>query len=237
MICRCGKALRSALDVDDLPSGNDPTPLWSRSSPMDVSSSREDRLWQTFLRRFDREHTFRSFDQPLGWTVPRPPTLRRSSVNTVSAAETTRRVREHKEPNRNDARSGPSSMPARRLRVADNPAHGRSPPPPNAASARRHTRPGPPRTGVRAHVNLYADTPPPPHRTTMTCSGRPHSADRGSLMPGPRPASACRRQREGGAATAVVPARHAASEECGQSTVPCGNPRGSRETAAAPRRG
>jgi len=29
------------------------------------------RLWQAFLRRFDREHTFRLFKQVLGWTVPK----------------------------------------------------------------------------------------------------------------------------------------------------------------------
>jgi hypothetical protein len=30
-----------------------------------------DRWWQSFLRRFDLEHTFRLFKQSLGWTVPR----------------------------------------------------------------------------------------------------------------------------------------------------------------------
>jgi hypothetical protein len=30
-----------------------------------------DRCWQTFLRRFDIEHTFRLFKQTLGWTVPK----------------------------------------------------------------------------------------------------------------------------------------------------------------------
>ena len=30
-----------------------------------------DRLWQSFLRRFDLEHTFRLFKQVLGWTIPK----------------------------------------------------------------------------------------------------------------------------------------------------------------------
>ena len=30
-----------------------------------------DRCWQSFLRRFDLEHTFRLFKQVLGWTVPK----------------------------------------------------------------------------------------------------------------------------------------------------------------------
>ena len=30
-----------------------------------------DRCWQSFLRRFDLEHTFRFFKQVLGWTAPK----------------------------------------------------------------------------------------------------------------------------------------------------------------------
>jgi hypothetical protein len=30
-----------------------------------------DRCWQSFLRRFDIEHTFRLFQQTLGWIKPR----------------------------------------------------------------------------------------------------------------------------------------------------------------------
>ena len=41
---------------------------WSRTGalPADV-----DRCWQSFLRRFDLEHTFRLFKQVLGWTAPK----------------------------------------------------------------------------------------------------------------------------------------------------------------------
>jgi len=30
-----------------------------------------DLLWRTYIRRFDLEHTFRFFKQPLGWSTPR----------------------------------------------------------------------------------------------------------------------------------------------------------------------
>ena len=30
-----------------------------------------DRCWQSFLRRFDLEHTFRLYGQVLGWTAPK----------------------------------------------------------------------------------------------------------------------------------------------------------------------
>lgn len=59
------------LAVEELPSGGVNRPVWlwwSRTSavPNDV-----DRCWQSFLRRFDLEHTFRLLKQTLGWTRPR----------------------------------------------------------------------------------------------------------------------------------------------------------------------
>jgi hypothetical protein len=66
------------LQVDRLPPRATPKPVWlwwsgvhptATTSPTDV-----DRLWQTFLRRFDIEHTFRMLKQALGLVV-----LRRSS--------------------------------------------------------------------------------------------------------------------------------------------------------------
>jgi hypothetical protein len=60
------------LTVDRLPGDRDPKPVWlwwffrPHTEPADV-----DRLWRTFLRRFDIEHTFRFFKQILGWTRPR----------------------------------------------------------------------------------------------------------------------------------------------------------------------
>lgn len=59
------------LAVHHLPGDRDPKPLWLWSSRTGASPSHVDRLWQTFLRRFDLEHTFRLFKQALGWTAPK----------------------------------------------------------------------------------------------------------------------------------------------------------------------
>ncbi|WP_369525735.1 hypothetical protein [Streptomyces chartreusis] len=59
------------LAVEKLPSGgvNKPVCLWW--SGTGASTADVDRCWQSFLRRFDLEHTFRLFKQTLGWTKPR----------------------------------------------------------------------------------------------------------------------------------------------------------------------
>lgn len=57
--------------VDHLPGGNDPKPVWLWCSTVDMAETDVDRHWQTFLRRLDIEHTFRLFKQTLGWTVPK----------------------------------------------------------------------------------------------------------------------------------------------------------------------
>ncbi|WP_246267098.1 NF041680 family putative transposase [Nonomuraea typhae] len=59
------------LQVDHLPSGGDPKPLWLWWSGTGATEHDVDRLWQAFLRRFDLEHTFRLLKQTLGWTKPR----------------------------------------------------------------------------------------------------------------------------------------------------------------------
>jgi hypothetical protein len=59
------------LTVDRLPGDHDPKPIWLWSSRAGASPSHVDRLWQTYLRRFDLEHTFRLFKQTLGWTTPK----------------------------------------------------------------------------------------------------------------------------------------------------------------------
>jgi hypothetical protein len=57
--------------VDRLPGDRNPKPVWLWCSAVDLDSSDVDRLWQSYLRRFDLEHTFRLFKQTLGWTKPR----------------------------------------------------------------------------------------------------------------------------------------------------------------------
>jgi hypothetical protein len=59
------------LQVDRLPSGAIPKPVWLWWSGVDATAAQVDRLWQAFLRRFDIEHTFRLFKQTLGWTCPK----------------------------------------------------------------------------------------------------------------------------------------------------------------------
>lgn len=59
------------LEVDRLPSGAIPKPVWLWWSKTDATVEDVDRMWQAFLRRFDIEHTFRLFKQTLGWTCPK----------------------------------------------------------------------------------------------------------------------------------------------------------------------
>ncbi|MFB7380373.1 NF041680 family putative transposase [Kitasatospora purpeofusca] len=59
------------LQVDHLPSGGDPKPLWLWWSRPAAGPAETDLAWQTFLRRFDIEHFFRMIKQTLGWTAPR----------------------------------------------------------------------------------------------------------------------------------------------------------------------
>ena len=59
------------LQVDHLPGDRDPKPVWLWFSRTGALPGDVDRLWQSFLRRFDLEHTFRLFKQVLGWTAPK----------------------------------------------------------------------------------------------------------------------------------------------------------------------
>jgi hypothetical protein len=59
------------LQVDHLPGDRDPKPVWLWWSRTGALPHDVDRLWQSFLRRFDLEHTFRLFKQVLGWTAPK----------------------------------------------------------------------------------------------------------------------------------------------------------------------
>ncbi|MET9403318.1 NF041680 family putative transposase [Kitasatospora sp. NPDC002965] len=59
------------LSVERLPSGGVNKPVWLWWSGTGATPADVDRCWQSFLRRFDIEHTFRLFKQTLGWTKPR----------------------------------------------------------------------------------------------------------------------------------------------------------------------
>ncbi|MEV7713832.1 NF041680 family putative transposase [Streptomyces sp. NPDC088270] len=58
------------LAVEKLPSGG-VNKVWLWWSETGAAPDDVDRCWQSFLRRFDLEHTFRLFKQTLGWTKPR----------------------------------------------------------------------------------------------------------------------------------------------------------------------
>jgi DDE superfamily endonuclease len=59
------------LKVERLPGYRDPKPVWLWCSATAATDADVDRWWQSFLRRFDLEHTFRLLKQTLGWTAPK----------------------------------------------------------------------------------------------------------------------------------------------------------------------
>jgi hypothetical protein len=59
------------LQVERLPGDRDPKPVWLWSSTTGATAGDVDRWWQSFLRRFDLEHTFRLLKQTPGWTAPK----------------------------------------------------------------------------------------------------------------------------------------------------------------------
>jgi len=59
------------LQVERLPSGAIPKPVWLWHSATGLDHTEADLAWQAFLRRFDIEHTFRMLKQTLGWTTPK----------------------------------------------------------------------------------------------------------------------------------------------------------------------
>ncbi|MFJ9855191.1 transposase [Streptomyces sp. NPDC101150] len=59
------------LVVETLPSRGVNKPVWLWWSGTGATANDVDRCWQSFLRGFDVEHTFRLFKQTLGWTKPR----------------------------------------------------------------------------------------------------------------------------------------------------------------------
>ncbi|MGW3874263.1 NF041680 family putative transposase [Streptomyces sp. NPDC005055] len=59
------------LQVEHLPGDRDPKPVWLWCSATAATAVDVDCWWQSFLRRFDLEHTFRLLKQTLGWTAPK----------------------------------------------------------------------------------------------------------------------------------------------------------------------
>jgi hypothetical protein len=82
------------LQVERLPGDHAPKPVWLWSSATGATDHDVNRWWQSFLRRFDLEHTFRLFKQTLGWTTPkiRTPTAADRWTWLIIAAHTQLRL-------------------------------------------------------------------------------------------------------------------------------------------------
>lgn len=93
----------SRLQVDHLPGGQDPPPVWLRSSRTGMTSRDVDLRRQAFLRRLDLEHTFRFAKRTLGWTrseLRTPHAADRSTWIVVAAHTQLRLTREAADPRR-----------------------------------------------------------------------------------------------------------------------------------------
>src|SRR5260221_11045874 len=65
------------LQVDHLPGNRDPEPLWPWTTAAGTAADTVNRTWQAFLRRFDREHTFRFLKTGPRLAPPQAPLPRR----------------------------------------------------------------------------------------------------------------------------------------------------------------
>lgn len=136
------------LVVEKLPSGGVNKPVWLWWSGTGATAADVDRCWQSFLRRFDVEHTFRLFKQTLGWTKPRLRSPRgRRSLDVAGDR------RSHPAPARPSASRRPAAAVGEEGRAEQ--AHpGQSPPGvpeppredalPGACTETHHARPRPP---------------------------------------------------------------------------------------------
>ena len=130
------------LTTERLPHTGGPEPIWLWCSHTGATSADIDRWWQSYLRRFDLEHTFRMLKQTLGWTRPRlrnPHAADRWTWLVITAHTQLRLAREHVE----DLRR-PWERPAAPRRLTP-------------ARVRRGFR------NIRGHLPLPAGTPKPSH--------------------------------------------------------------------------
>ena len=133
------------LTVDHLPGDRHPTPVWLWCSETGLTPTDVDRLWRSFLRRFDIEHTFRLFKQTLGWTTPKIRTPEAADRWTwmVIAAHTQLRLARHLAEDLRrpwERAAPPGRMTPARVRRGFPSIRGTMPLP---ASAPKPSRPGP----------------------------------------------------------------------------------------------
>ncbi len=171
-------------DIDHLPSGATPKPVWLWWSGTDATDADTDRLWQAYLRRFDIEHTFRPFKQTLGWTSPKirtPQAADRWTWLILAACTQLRLAR----PLAADLRrpwekpTDPDRLTPARVRrdfrhtrpKTACPARAPKPsrPGPGRPPGRKNTRPTP-----RHDVHTPRKTQPAKHRTKKSTAPRPH---------------------------------------------------------------
>ena len=141
--CVEGTVIR--LEVDHLPGDRAPKPVWLWWSGISATAVDVDRLWRSFLRRFDLEHTFRMIKQTLGWTRPKLRTPEAADRWTwlVIACHTQLRlarfmVEDLRRPWERSAR--PERLSPARVRRGFRCLHGKTPQP---AGAPKPCRPGP----------------------------------------------------------------------------------------------
>lgn len=149
------------LSVDHLPGDCHPKPVWLWSShAADADAADVDRAWQTFLRRFDIEHTFRLLKQTLGWTKPkiRDPQAADRWTWIIIAAHTQLRLARHLTDDLRrpwERRPAPGRLTPARVRRGYRNLHRKLPQP---ASAPKRSRPGPGRPPGRKnhhHARRY----------------------------------------------------------------------------------
>jgi hypothetical protein len=140
--------------------------VWLWASVVGLEADEVDRIWQTYLRRFDVEHTFRLFKQTLGWTRPRirdPHAADRWSWLIIAAYTQLRLARGLTADLRRPwerAVTGPDRLTPARVRRGFRRLRGKLPIP---ARAPKPTRPGPGRPpGSR---NKHVATHPPVGKT------------------------------------------------------------------------
>ena len=166
--CRSIEGTVIRLEVDHLPSGATPKPVWLWWSRTGATAADVDRLWQAFLRRFDIEHTFRLFKQTLGWTRPKIRTPQAADRWTWLIIATHTQLRLARPLAQTYAVPGKTSAtrrltPARvRRGLSTHPRDKRTP------RQRAETLPARPRTATRPHEHPPRPTPRRPHRRTTS---------------------------------------------------------------------
>jgi hypothetical protein len=150
------------LVVDRLPGDRNPKPVWLWVSTHALTSEEVNRVWQSYLRRFDIEHCFRLFKQTLGWTKPRirdPQAGDRWTWLTIVAYTQLRLARDLTTDLRRPwerAVTGPGRMTPARVRRGFRHLRGKLPVP---ASAPKPTRPGPGRPPGSRNKQVAAHPP------------------------------------------------------------------------------